>query len=621
MQFWLTDHGSNLRHTLEAEGDPINIGRDDACHITLRSPFVAPRHARILRRGNRMVVEALSQAGTRVANREVQKGSPRFVDFGDEIQIGQFTIAIVGRDGQSIDQPQADEQRLQDRLMELEQGVHAELLERMNLRVTGGIRKDDEAFLNQVLIHLDEVLGHRVATLDPDMVRLACRHHLRRLVTAEVVRQCQGKVQTEYQAGDQRLLDGDKERQIAELVTSLVDTMPLLFDPSSVSEDLAVAEDSFDELFAEQYPALDRELTRYVVQRTVAKDIQDIMLGLGPLTDLLAMPSVSEIMVVGPDRIYIEKNGVIQPTTRGFFSEEVLLSIIERILAPVGRRVDTSTPLVDARLADGSRVNAVIHPLSLVGPCLTIRKFGWVPFTMDDLVERDALSPNVARFLQGCIVGRANIVIAGGTGSGKTTLLNVLGAYARPSERIITVEESAELQLPQPHVVKLEGRPANVEGKGAYTIRELVRNSLRMRPDRIIVGEVRGPEALDMLQAMNTGHDGSLSTVHANNPHDAMKRLEALVLMAVEMPIRAIREQIVTAVDLVVQVTRFASGHRRVTAVSEVTDIDPETGQIRLEDVFTLKDPKQPRLRHTGYLPTFAEAMVQRGDFDVDVFL
>ncbi|MEO1236530.1 MAG: ATPase, T2SS/T4P/T4SS family [Planctomycetota bacterium] len=621
MQFWLTDHGNNLRHTLDVEGDPITIGRDDGCHIPLKSPFVAPRHARILRRGNRMVVEALSQAGTRVANREVVQGTPRFVDFGEEIQIGQFTLAIVGRDGEAVDSRVAEQEQLQARLMELEREVHAELLERMNLRVTGGIRKDDEAFLNQVLFHLDEVLAQRVTSLDPAMIRLACGHHLRRLVTAEVVRQCQGRVQTEYKAGDGRLLDAAKERQITELVTSLVDSMPLLFDPSSVSEDLAVAEDSFDDLFAQEYSQLDRELTRYVVQRTVAKDIQDIMLGLGPLQDLLEMPSVSEIMVVGKDRIYIEKNGIIQPTSRSFFSEEVLLSIIERVLAPVGRRVDTSTPLVDARLSDGSRVNVVIHPLSLVGPCMTIRKFGWVPFTMDDLVERGALSPAVARFLQGCIVGRSNIVISGGTGSGKTTLLNVLAAYARPNERIITVEESAELQLPQPHVVKLEGRPANVEGKGAYTIRELVRNSLRMRPDRIIVGEVRGPEAMDMLQAMNTGHDGSLSTVHANNPHDAMKRLEALVLMAVDMPIRAIREQIVTAIDLVVQVTRFASGHRRVTAISEITSIDPETGQVRLEDIFTLKDPKQPTLRHTGYLPTFAHDMVERGDFDVDVFL
>jgi pilus assembly protein CpaF len=312
---------------------------------------------------------------------------------------------------------------------------------------------------------------------------------------------------------------------------------------------------------------------------------------------------------------------VIQPTSRSFFSDDILMSIIERVLTPVGRRVDTSTPLVDARLPDGSRVNVVINPLSLVGPCMTIRKFGWVPFTMDDLVDRGTLSEPCAAFLQGCVVGRQNIIISGGTGSGKTTLLNVLGAYARPNERIITIEESAELKLPQPHVVGLEGRPANIEGKGAYTIRELVRNALRMRPDRIIVGEVRGPEALDMLQAMNTGHDGSLSTLHANTPADALKRLETLVLMAVDMPIRAIRDQILTAVDVVVQVARFADGRRRVTDISEVIEIDPKTNQLCLESIYTLRDPRQPRLRHTGYIPTFAEDMIERKQIGVEVFL
>ena len=621
MHFWLYDHSNNTRQSLEVDGDPMLIGRDEACQIVLKSPFVARKHARIVKRGNQMLVEALSHAGTRVTNREVNVGTPLHVDFGDEIQIGPFSLAMVGRDGRRGDRERQSESQLNAELMRLEQTVHGELLERMNLRVTGHITKGDEGFLEQVMFHLEEILARQVAALDPGLVRLACKNHLRRLVTAEVVRQCQGRVQTEYKVSDERMLDAAKEREITELVGSMVDMMPLLFDPASVNEDLAVADEAFDDLFEQHFNALDRELQRYIVQRTVAKDIADIMLGLGPLQDLLEMPSVSEIMVVGKDHIYIEKAGVIQSTTRAFFSDEVLLSIIERILAPVGRRIDTSTPLVDARLADGSRVNVVINPLSLVGPVMTIRKFGWVPFTMDDLIERGSLSEQGARFLQGCIVGRSNIVISGGTGSGKTTLLNVLGAYARPNERIITVEESAELQLPQPHVVRLEGRPANVEGKGAYTIRELVRNSLRMRPDRIIVGEVRGPEALDMLQAMNTGHDGSLSTVHANNPVDAMKRLEALVLMAIDMPLRAIREQITTAVDLVVQVSRFASGQRRVTAISEVTAIDPETGQIRLEDIYTLRDPKQPSLRHTGYVPTFTQEMIDRGYFDVEVFL
>lgn len=621
LEFWIYDHSSNTSRQQQVSGDPIVLGRDDDCTLVLKSPFVAKKHAKIFRRGNQLFVEPLSRAGTRLANRELEMGNPARLDFGDEIQLGQFSLSAVGQDRRSGDQRSRNSERLQARLMDFEQKVHAELLERMNLRVTGHINKSDERFIGQALSHLDDILRHLVVELEEDTLRHTIHTHLHRLVIAEVVRQCQGKLQTDYKQADERSRDPEKEQAITNLVVSMVDMMPLLFDPTVINEDLAAAEDMFEDLFEQQYSSISRDLRQYMVRRTVSKDIEDILLGLGPLQDLLEMPSVSEIMVVGKDHIYVEKNGVIQPTTRGFFSDEVLLSIIERILTPVGRRVDTSTPLVDARLADGSRVNVVIHPLSLVGPAITIRKFGWVPFTMDDLIERHSLSEQAARFLQGCVVGRKNIVITGGTGSGKTTLLNVLGAYARPTERIITIEESAELQLPQPHVVRLEGRPANVEGKGAYTIRELVRNALRMRPDRVIIGEVRGPEAMDMLQAMNTGHDGSLSTLHANSPFDAMKRLEALVMMAVDMPVRAIREQVVSAIDLIVQVTRFADGRRRVTHISEVIELDYETHEVRLEDIFKLRDPSHPRMRHTGYLPTFAEEMITKKIIDVGVFL
>ena len=624
MEIWLQDHSTNTRTTLDVappDGQPINIGRDEGNQIVLASPFVARRHARIMRRGNQFEVEALCRAGTRVANQEILPGKPKRLDFGDEIQIGQFSLALVGREGKSGTDTDPDAAAHHNKLMNLEQDVHADLLERMNLRVTGNLNKTDNAFVEQILIHLEQVLKARLQRVDESVIRYAVKTHLKRLVLAEVVRQCQGKVQTDYRQADARLLDAEKERKVTQVVMSIVDLMPLLFEPTSVSDDLAVAEESYEDLFDAEYKELSPELRRYLVLRTVSKDIQDIMFGLGPLQDLLEMPSVSEIMVVGKDRIYIEKSGNIEPTTRTFFNEDVLLSVIERILTPVGRRVDTSTPLVDARLPDGSRVNVVISPLSLVGPCLTIRKFGWVPFTIDDLIDRGTISEQAATFLQGCIVGRQNIIISGGTGSGKTTLLNVLSAYCRPAERIVTIEESAELQLPQPHVVKLEGRPANVEGKGAYTIRELVRNALRMRPDRVIVGEVRGPEALDMLQAMNTGHDGSLSTLHANTPDDAAKRLETLVLMAVEMPIRAIREQITSAVDLFVQVARFADGSRRVTHISELVGMDPDTHQIRTEDIFTLKDAHQDRMRHTGYIPTFAETSIKQGHFGVEVFL
>jgi pilus assembly protein CpaF len=621
MQFWLYDHSTNKAQTLSVDADPIVLGRDDTCDVVLHGPFVARQHARVLRKGNQLFVENLGRSGTHVANRPVPADRPLRLDFGDEIQIAQYSLAVI-RPGTKLRAAAGDEaHRLQALLMDFEQQVHAELLERMNLRVTGHINKSDKAFVEQILKHLQGILAVRTDELDKHVVRHTVKGHLHRMVIAEVVRQCQGRIQTEYQVSAEQALEPQHEQTITELVVALVDAMPLIFDPATVADDLAIAEQAFDDQFGQAYKTFNAELRSYIVRRNVSKDLQDIMLGLGPLQDLLDMANVTEVMVVGSSRIYVEKNGVIQPTTRSFFSDAILMSVIERIITPVGRRVDHSTPMVDARLPDGSRVNVIIPPLALVGPCLTIRKFGWIPFTVDDLIERGTLSSQCAQFLQGCVVGRKNVLISGGTGSGKTTLLNTLSAYARPNERIITIEESAELQLPQPHVIGLEGRPANVEGKGAYTICDLVRNSLRMRPDRIIVGEVRGPEALDMLQAMNTGHDGSLSTLHANETGDAIKRLEALVLMAVDMPMRAVREQIVSAIDLVVQITRFASGQRRVTAISEVTQIDAETDEIRLEDVFILRDPEQERLRHTGYVPTFAKDMIDKQQIDIGVFL
>jgi pilus assembly protein CpaF len=619
MEFWLYDHSTNTRKSIEVAGDKIIIGRDPSCNIVLRSSFVAKRHACIRTKGNQVFVENLGRSGTRVANREVKIGQTIKFDFGDEIQIAQYSLAMIGA-GQKRDGLTDNRFLLHNQLMEFEQKVHAELIERLNLRMTSSINKSDANYVAQILTHLEQILEARIGQMAIDLINHTVHTYLHRLVIAEVVRQCQGKVATDYTA-DQRLLDAKREGAITELVGSMVDMLPLIFDPTTVNEDLALAEESYDDLFEQVVGQIPKGLKAYIVRRTISKDLQDIMFGLGPLQDLLEMANVSEIMVVGKDRIYVEKNGVIQPTTRSFFSNEILLSVIERILAPVGRRVDTSTPLVDARLHDGSRINVIISPLSLVGPCVTIRKFGWIPFTIDDLIDREAISPECATFLQGCIEGRMNIVISGGTGSGKTTLLNTLSAFIRPNERILTIEESAELRLPQPHVVGLEGRPANIEGRGAYTIRELVRNALRMRPDRIIVGEVRGGEALDMLQAMNTGHDGSLSTLHSNNPRDAMTRIETMVLMAVEMPIRAIREQIVSAVDVVVQLTRFADGRRRVTHISEVTEIDRETQVIRLEDIFTLKDSAQSKLRHTGYIPTFAPTMIEKKIIEVGVFL
>jgi pilus assembly protein CpaF len=318
----------------------------------------------------------------------------------------------------------------------------------------------------------------------------------------------------------------------------------------------------------------------------LVEELADEALGLGPLERLLADESVTEIMVVDPKTIYIERKGCLDHTGLSFTSETAVRTIIERIITPLGRRIDESSPMVDARLADGSRVNVVIPPLAIRGPCITIRKFPSTTFGIGDLVGFGSLDETMADYLRQAVIARANIVISGGTGSGKTTLLNALSGAIPHNERIVTVEDAAELRLSQKHVVSLESRPANAEGKGKVTIRDLVRNALRMRPDRIVVGECRGGEALDMLQAMNTGHDGSLTTTHANSPAEAISRIETLCLMAgLDLPSRAIREQIAQAIDIIVQQTRFSDGKRRIISIAEVSGLEDD-GSVKLNEVF-----------------------------------
>jgi pilus assembly protein CpaF len=393
---------------------------------------------------------------------------------------------------------------------------------------------------------------------------------------------------------------------------------PQLFT-TETSEDLSeqVTRTVTEELTLDKTPLTREE------RRELVRQITDDILGYGPLEPFLRDDTITEVMVNNFDRIYIERNGKIERTATTFADNAHLLRIIDKIVSQVGRRVDEASPMVDARLPDGSRVNAIIPPLALKGPTLTIRKFSRDPYTMDDLINFGSLSAKCAQFLAQCVRGKLNVLISGGTGTGKTTTLNALSAFVPGDERVVTIEDAAELQLQQDHVITLEARPPNIEGQGEVRIRELVRNALRMRPDRIIVGEVRGPETLDMLQAMNTGHEGSLTTIHANSPRDALSRLETLVMTAgVELPHRAIREQIASAFDLLVQISRLVDGSRKVTHVTEVLRMESDV--ITLQDIFVAKPPDEDAPAHqrgklltplgcSGLKPHFLEKLAANG--------
>ncbi|MGL4174619.1 MAG: CpaF family protein [Dermatophilaceae bacterium] len=398
---------------------------------------------------------------------------------------------------------------------------------------------------------------------------------------------------------------------------ALIDELgPKLYDPHQREDELAakVRQSLQDTIEAEQTPLSLADRTRLV------QEVSDEVLGHGPLEPLLRDPEISEIMVNGADHIWVERAGKLYAVEAHFSSEAHLRRVIDKIVGRIGRRVDESSPLCDARLPDGSRVNAVVAPIALDGAQLTIRKFSKDPFTAQDLVSFGTFSEQTRDFLQACVLGRRNIIISGGTGSGKTTLLNVISSFIPDDERIVTIEDAAELQLRQDHVLRMESRPPNIEGKGQIAIRDLVRNSLRMRPDRIVVGEVRDGAALDMLQAMNTGHDGSITTVHANTPRDSIARLETMVLMAgVDLPVRAIREQVAGAVDLVIQQARLKDGTRKVVAVTEVVGMEGDV--ITLQDIFTFdfaagRDERgkfRGGLKSTGLRPKFTQDLADQG--------
>ncbi|MGH9459998.1 MAG: ATPase, T2SS/T4P/T4SS family [Vicinamibacteria bacterium] len=416
-------------------------------------------------------------------------------------------------------------------------------------------------------------------------------------------------------ANDARDIKIRVHRRLVEEIDLKKADLHLAKDASKAAELRSKTEVKIVSLLDEEAPHLQGRDQR----KQLVREILDEALGLGPLESLLRDDGVTEIMVNGIDHIYVERAGKIVLTPLKFLSNEQLRGVIERIVTPLGRRIDEKSPMVDARLADGSRVNAIIPPLALNGACLTIRKFSRTPLNVSDLVTFGSFTPQMSRLFEAAVLARQNIVISGGTGAGKTTLLNVLSSFIPAGDRIVTIEDSAELRLPQIHVARLESRPPNIEGEGAITIRDLVRNALRMRPDRIVVGECRSGEALDMLQAMNTGHDGSLTTVHANSPRDALARLETMSLMAgLDLPAKAIRNQIASAVDLVIQQNRAPDGSRRVTHVSEVNGIEGDV--FTMSDIFLFKQTGtslhgkvQGQLVPTGVVPKFVESLQERG--------
>jgi len=397
----------------------------------------------------------------------------------------------------------------------------------------------------------------------------------------------------------------------------LIDELgPILYDKRLSEDDLRrrVQEQLQSALAQERSPLSAADKAQLI------QDVSDDILGYGPIDRLLKDEDITEVMVNGPNSVYVERSGKVEKTTASFVDDTHLRRIIDKIVGQVGRRIDEAQPLCDARLPDGSRVNAVIHPLAIGGPFLTIRKFSKDPYQIDDLIRFGTLNAASARFLQAMVVGKLNILVSGGTGTGKTTTLNVLSSFIPADERIVTVEDAKELQLHQDHVLALEARPPNIEGKGQITIRDLVKNTLRMRPDRIVVGECRAGEALDMLQAMNTGHDGSITTIHANTPRDTLSRLETLVLMAgFDLPVRAIREQIASAIDCIVQLTRLRDGTRRITHVTEIQGMEGDV--ITLQDVFLFDfgmgvdehGRYRGHLKATGVRPKFAEKLADQG--------
>jgi pilus assembly protein CpaF len=597
----------------------FTVGRDDESVVALGSSrFVSRHHFQVERGEEGWQLQVDKRAtGLTVDGDTVEPGGSVVLRPVSQVRLAEFVLTLL-QDEQDI---VSEEDAAFEDINALQRELHAAVLRRLDLRRAGTSHvQASEERLEQLNSFIDELVHQefreRLMGASLTRARLLGMVYEHRLLAALSTAGAHG---IEIERIETPGLNIALEEASDEFTNRLVRRMGLAGTPDSLTSDLDKINFEFKNYVADIIAETPDNVQFYLIARFLKKVVCDMVFGLGPLQDLLETPAISEIMIVSPEQVYVERGGRIVRSSRSFLGDEALLSVIERIVTPLGRRIDRSTPLVDARLADGSRVNAIIPPLALKGPCLTIRRFPAQRVTAAKLIEWGSLTDAAAALLEAAVRARKNIVVSGGTGSGKTTLLNVLSAYIPDDERIITIEDSAELQLDQEHLVSLETRPPNVEGKGAYTMRDLVKNALRMRPDRIIVGECRGQEAFDMLQAMNTGHDGSMTTVHANSSYDVIARIETMCLMAVEIPVSAIRRQVTQAVDLIVFIRRLRDGRRLITQVTEVTGLHPNTGEVEMRDVMAAVGiDAETKLRPTGYLPTFLGDLVDRDLIDLD---
>jgi Flp pilus assembly CpaF family ATPase len=622
MKVWFNKINESRRTMVETPDGEVRIGRDPENHVVLKSPLVSRQHAVVRRLEGELELENVGVNSCQVGEAEVLGGERVKFAAGVKVRIWPYTISFETKTATAVSRDEL-ESHLRTLVADLELRIHKKLLERLDLyelETTHGTNHEGilllENNIEDVCRELD-LFGKSNEPLLEEITGLGLRDH----AINQLIMETDGDEFFDLAALTTNEFDvpatlvPERESELHGLLQFIREKLDLDKLPDVTSK-INRIEERFPQVFNQVRPHLHQELRRYLILRMLKKDLKDIVFGFGPLQDLLRAPTINEIMVVKSDQIFVERDGILEKSGRRFISDKVTESIIERIVSQVGRRIDKSQPLVDARLPDGSRVNAVIPPLALFGPCLTIRKFPIQRLQMDDLIEFGTISRAAATFLRACVVDHRNVLISGGTGSGKTTMLNVLSAFIPFKERIITIEDTSELRLHQEHVVSLESKQANVEGAGAYTIRDLVRNALRMRPDRIVVGECRGGEALDMIQAMNTGHDGSMTTVHANSSLEVIERLELLMLMGAELPVSSIHRQIASAIDVIVHIDRLPSGKRVVSQVSEVTGLHPETLDVLVSDIFNRRSGVS--LQPTGHLPTFVDALVEKNLLDIE---